>query len=68
LICIREFAKACFEVGIFNAAVLNMKINLPGIEDADFKARFGKLADAYESEAKSLLEETLAVVRNAIGA
>ncbi len=51
-----------------NAAVLNMKINLPGIEDADFKARFGKLADAYESEAKSLLEETLAVVRNAIGA
>ncbi len=50
-----------------NAAVLNMKINLPGIEDADFKARFGKLADTYENEAKTLLDETLAVVRKAIG-
>ena len=50
-----------------NAAVLNMRINLPGIEDADFKARFGKLADAYDAQAKALLEETLAVVRKAIG-
>ncbi|MBV6517426.1 MAG: hypothetical protein HPKKFMNG_03155 [Planctomycetes bacterium] len=50
-----------------NAAVLNMRINLPGIDDGDFKARFGKLADTYESEAKALLESTLAVVRAAIG-
>jgi len=50
-----------------NAGVLNMRINLPGIDDPDFKARYGKLADLYEAEAKSLLESTLAVVRKAIG-
>ncbi len=50
-----------------NAAVLNMRINLPGIEDPDFKGKYGKLAEEYASEAKRLLDESLKVVIAAIG-
>ncbi|MBE7491985.1 MAG: glutamate formimidoyltransferase [Planctomycetes bacterium] len=50
-----------------NAAVQNMRINLPGIEDAAFKAEYTAKADSYEREAQRLLDETLAVVKAAIG-
>ncbi|MCC6575665.1 MAG: glutamate formimidoyltransferase [Planctomycetes bacterium] len=50
-----------------NAAVMNMRINLPGIEDPEFKARYGKLADEYSNEAKKLLDDSLKVVIAAIG-
>ena len=49
------------------AAVLNMHINLPGIKDEDFRAKYQARADAYEAEAKQLLDGTLEVVRAAIG-
>jgi formiminotetrahydrofolate cyclodeaminase len=50
-----------------NAAVLNMQINLPGIDDESFRAEYGKRAAGYEAQARRLLEETLKVVRAAIG-
>jgi glutamate formiminotransferase/formiminotetrahydrofolate cyclodeaminase len=49
------------------AAVLNMQNNLPGIDDESFRAEYGKRAAGYEAEARRLLEETLKVVRAAIG-
>ncbi|MCB9894297.1 MAG: glutamate formimidoyltransferase [Planctomycetes bacterium] len=50
-----------------NAAVLNMYINLPGIKDAEFQSKYQARAEAYEKEAKELLDGTLKVVRAAIG-
>lgn len=50
-----------------NAAVQNMRINLPGIEDATFKAEYTRKAEQYEREAQRLLDETLKVVKAAIG-
>ncbi|MCA8914517.1 MAG: cyclodeaminase/cyclohydrolase family protein [Planctomycetes bacterium] len=50
-----------------NAAVLNMYINLPGIKDTEFKAKYQARAEGYEKEAKELLDGTLKVVRAAIG-
>lgn len=50
-----------------NAAVLNMHINLPGIKDEEFKKKYSDRAEAYEKEAKELLDGTLKVVREAIG-
>jgi len=50
-----------------NAAVLNMRINLPGIEDPAFKSEYTAKADSYEADARRLLDETLKVVKAAIG-
>lgn len=50
-----------------NAAVQNMRINLPGIEDPAFKAEYAAKAEGYEREAQRLLDETLQVVKAAIG-
>jgi glutamate formiminotransferase/formiminotetrahydrofolate cyclodeaminase len=50
-----------------NAAVQNMRINLPGIKDTDFKRTYSARADEYETEAQRLLDATLKVVRAAIG-
>jgi formiminotetrahydrofolate cyclodeaminase len=49
------------------AAVQNMWINLPGIKDEDFKKSYSARAEQYEAEAQKLLDETLKVVRAAIG-
>jgi len=49
-----------------NAAVLNMYINLPGIKDEEFKAKYQARAEAYEKESRELLEGTIKVVREAI--
>ncbi|MBX3458951.1 MAG: glutamate formimidoyltransferase [Planctomycetes bacterium] len=49
------------------AAVQNMWINLPGIKDEDFKGKYTARANEYEKEAQRLLDETLKVVRAAIG-
>jgi formiminotetrahydrofolate cyclodeaminase len=49
-----------------NAAVLNMHINLPGIKDEDFRGKYQARANAYEVEAKKLLDDTLAAVKAAI--
>jgi formiminotetrahydrofolate cyclodeaminase len=50
-----------------NAAVLNMHINLPGIKDDEFRKKYHARAEAYEKEARDLLDRTLKVVRAAIG-
>jgi formiminotetrahydrofolate cyclodeaminase len=44
-----------------------MWINLPGIKDEDFKKKYSAQAEQYEAEAQKLLDETLTVVRAAIG-
>jgi methenyltetrahydrofolate cyclohydrolase len=49
------------------AAVQNMWINLPGIKDEDFRAKYTARANEYEKEAQRLLDGTLKVVREAIG-
>ncbi len=49
------------------AAVQNMWINLPGIKDEAFNAKFTARANDYVREAQRLLDETLAVVKAAIG-
>jgi glutamate formiminotransferase / formiminotetrahydrofolate cyclodeaminase len=49
-----------------NAAVLNMHINLPGIKDEAFRQKYQARAEAYEKEARELLDATLKVVRAAI--
>ncbi|MCC6465450.1 MAG: glutamate formimidoyltransferase [Planctomycetes bacterium] len=48
------------------AAVQNMRINLPGIEDTAFRAEYGARAEAFEKEARELLDKSLKVVRDAI--
>jgi formiminotetrahydrofolate cyclodeaminase len=48
------------------AAVLNMHINLPGIKDAAFQAKYKARAEGYEKEARELLDKTLKIVRAAI--
>jgi glutamate formiminotransferase / formiminotetrahydrofolate cyclodeaminase len=53
--------------GCIKAAVQNMRINLPGIKDEDFKSKYTAKADEYDAEAQKLLDETLEIVRKAIG-
>lgn len=43
-------------------ALYNVKINLGGIEDADFAAKLGARADALASQARALEKEILAAV------
>lgn len=49
------------------AAVMNMRINLPGIKDEDFRTQYVARADEFDKEAQSLLDSTMKVVTDAIG-
>jgi glutamate formiminotransferase/formiminotetrahydrofolate cyclodeaminase len=49
-------------------ALLNVLINLPGIEDAAFVAEMRAEAARLEEEARAMLESTMAVVLAKIGA
>ncbi len=49
------------------AATLNMRINLPGISDAAFKATHQKLVEELEAEAGRLAGEVRSMVLSKIG-
>jgi glutamate formiminotransferase / formiminotetrahydrofolate cyclodeaminase len=53
--------------GCVKAAVQNMRINLPGIQDEAFRDEYTARADQYDRKAQELLDATLKIVHEAIG-